>query len=69
MEIIKLKLDPGDVLIFKTPDRPPPEVLQGFQRSVARAFPGHNIIVLSGGIDIEALPRDELMKLLEVGEL
>lgn len=52
-EISSLRLEPGDVLIFRTPDVLSDAQCRRLDESLRRVFPEHKVLLLEDGASIE----------------
>ncbi len=54
-----LPLRPGDILVIRCKDRFPMEAMDRFRALLEKEIPGHRILVLENGTDIEVLRRED----------
>lgn len=54
-----LPLRPGDLLIFRSEDRLTFEQTERVRGLLEKNIPGHRVLVLDGGADIEVLRRED----------
>lgn len=61
LEAVKvIPLRPGDVILAKVPSPIADSTADRIRQGLADVFVGHRIVVLSGGVDIEVVRREEI---------
>lgn len=58
-EVQRLELKPGDLVVLKCEDTIRPEFEVYLRKQAARLFPGHETIVIHGGIDLQVVSAPE----------
>jgi hypothetical protein len=53
LEVRRVRLEPGDTLILKTGQPLPVALIEGLRATLTGAFPGHKVLVLDVGMDLE----------------
>jgi hypothetical protein len=56
-----LRLEPGDIIALRVADELSPDQAKLLQEAGKAAFPGHDVAVLSGGIDLVVVREPEPM--------
>lgn len=52
-DISRVRMHPGDVVIIRVPDRLTVTQVNVLRERVATFFPGHEVLVLDGGLDLQ----------------
>ena len=47
-----VRVQPGDVFVFRCPERVTFDVAQRIQHTVKEAFPGHSVVIVDGGSEL-----------------
>ena len=57
--IHRLRLRPGDVVVFEVPDGTRPQDVELIQAAVKERFPDNTVMVLGGGLRVAAVLKPE----------
>lgn len=60
VEIAKLELNPGDVLVFHHPGRVSEVEIKHLREAMETVCPGHKGMILEGGMSLAVLTREQL---------
>lgn len=64
--ISKIKLEPGDILVLRSPKPLSPEVAKRLQEMFAKLSPSFKTLVLDAGMDLAVVSEADLAKLGKV---
>jgi hypothetical protein len=60
--IQRVRLDPGDVLVLRCDTHLSADECRAIKASAARAFPGHEAMLLTGGLRLDATVKSPVLE-------
>jgi hypothetical protein len=57
LEVRRLRLEPGDTLVLRTPRPVPPTTATHLAAALREQFPGAQVLVLESGLDLEIVSQ------------